>query len=136
MFPSEQGQNIMTNNRQEIIALIGQEPFIQILPAEQQGKYLIGIASHATSRRAVCLAWGNELEGRLTLEMLEEACHEIAQAQLNAPCLFFCRSCLVVSPDLFACMQIPDAFESRQILSTLRTMNLQGRPRPITFLPK
>ena len=134
MSISDPFDGIMTKKRQEIIEIIGLSPYIQIFPVEKQGKYLVGVAQHATSNRAVCLAWGNEVEGRITMDILEDACREIAEASLNAPFLFFCRTCFVVSPDLFACMQIPYVFDYQEILPTLRTMNLRGRPRPITFV--
>jgi hypothetical protein len=62
------------------------------------------------------------------MEIMEQAYEEIAHASLAVPFLFFCRTCLVISPDLFACMQIPYVFEYGEILPTLRTLNLRGRP--------
>lgn len=126
MFTPEQYHAIMAKDRAGILAMIDESPYITLLPASKQGRYLIGTAKND---RAICLAWGDEVEGRVTLEIMEQAYDEIAHASLAFPFLFFCRICLVVSPDLFACMQIPYVFENGEIMPTLRTLNLRGRPR-------
>lgn len=126
MFTPEQYHEIMEKDRQGILDLIGESPYITLLSPEKHGRYLIGTAKND---RAICLAWGGEIEGRVTMDTMEQAYEEIADAGLKLPFLFFCRICLVVSPDLFECMQIPYVFENREILPTLRTLNLRGRPR-------
>lgn len=127
MFESAHYHEIMEKDRPGMLALIDQSPSITLLPVEKQGAYLIGTAKND---RAICLAWGNEIEGRVTMDMLKEAYDEIADAGLTLPFLFLCRTCLVVSPHLFECVQLPYAFENNGIVSTLRTLNLRGRPRP------
>lgn len=128
MLTPEQFHEIMAKDREGIIALIGESGYITPLPPEKRGKYVIGTAKND---RAVCLAWGDEIEGRVTMEKMEEAYCEIADMGLRFPFLFFCRTCFVVSDDLFVCMQVPTVFDFQDmgILPTLRTLNLKGKPR-------
>jgi hypothetical protein len=125
MLTPEQYHEIMDKDRAGILTLIGESRYITLLPPEKQGRYLIGTAKND---RAVCLAWGNDTQGQVTMDMMEQAYTEIAHAGLAIPFLFFCKTCLVVAPHLFECMQIPYVFEDNTILPTLRTLNLRGRP--------
>ena len=126
MYTPEQFHEIMAKDRQGILGMIEAAGYISLLPTENQGKYLIGTAAN---NRAICLAWGDEVEGRVTMKMLDQAYDEVINGGLTSPFLFYCRTCLVVAPHLFECMQIPYVFEMNQILPTLRTLNLRGRPR-------
>lgn len=126
MYTPEQIHAIMTRDRDGILSMIEDSGYITLLPPEKRGKYLVGTAAN---QRAICLAWGDEVESRVTIEMMEEAYDEIAEAGLGLPFLFFGRICLVVSPDLFEFLQIPWCFERGEIWPTLRTLNLRGKPR-------
>lgn len=126
MYTPEQIHEVMNKDRDGILAMLEDSGYITLLPPERRGTYLVGTAAN---NRAICLAWGNGQEGRVTLEILENAYEEIAAAGLGFPFLFFGRTCLVVSPDLFEFMQIPIVFELGEIWPTLRAFNLRGKPR-------
>jgi hypothetical protein len=86
MFTSEQYHVIMAKDRAGILAMIEESPYVTLLPESLQGRYLIGTAKN---ERAICMAWGDEVEGRVTMEIMEQAYAEIAHASLAIPFLFF-----------------------------------------------
>jgi hypothetical protein len=121
----QERERLLNMDRQEMIEYLCHTGYITALPPEQQGVYLFG---KTDNHRAICLAWGDQNSGCVTLERVTSAYCEIGAAALNVPFLFFGRTSLCAQSDVFTFAQIPRCFEiqSNPVLRILQGMNLQG----------
>src|SRR6266699_3606393 len=121
----EQCAAMLAMNRQELIDFLCKTGYIAALPEKQQGIYLFG---RTKNERAVCLAWGDNNDGCITLDAYRGAYREIVGTGLKVPFLFFGRTSLCTQSDIFTFAQLPWCFEhqSNPVLNMLRDMNLRA----------
>ena len=101
------------------------------LPQERQGAYLFG---GTKTGRAVCLASGEFLNGRIDGIVLRIAAKEILREQLQIPCLFFFRSSLCIGEtEEFKCVHLCELHAATDtcVLVLLQDMERQNNLRPI-----
>jgi len=126
MYITEQERERLLNmDRQGMIEYLCFTGDIAMLPLEQQGNYLFG---KTKNNRAICLAWGDQNSGCVTLERVTSAYREIGAAALNVPFLFFGWTSSCTQSDGFTFAQIPWCFERQRnpVLRILQIMDLRG----------
>lgn len=118
----EQRTTMPAIERQELIEFLCKSGYITALSVGQQGIYLFG---QTENQRAVCLAWGENEKGCITLDAVHCANREILAAGLKVPFLFFGRTRLCRQGDLFTFAQVPWCFEQQinVVLRILHQMN-------------
>ena len=129
----EQRTALLVMDRQHMIEFLCATGYIIALAKDLQGVYLFG---RTKNERAVCLAWGDNNDGCVTLDAMRYAYREIANAELRVPFLFFGRTSLCLQSDSFTFAQLPWCFErqSNPVLRILQQMNMQANlhlPTPV-----
>lgn len=121
----EQRAAMLAMHRQELIDFLCKTGYITALPEKQQGICLFG---RTKNERAVCLAWGDNNDGCVTLDAYRDAYREIVGAGLKVPFLFFGRTSLCTQSDVFTFAQLPWCFEQRSnpVLRILQQMNMRA----------